>query len=57
MTLRLKAQGAVAPIKALTSFDPVVPEAKRVYMRGFKHPELKGHPPELGVPAWKALEE
>jgi alpha-mannosidase len=57
VTLRLKAPDAVAPIQALTSFDPVVPEAKRYYTRSFKHPELKGHPPDVGVPGWKALEE
>jgi len=57
VTLRLKVQDAVAPIKALTSFDLVVPEAKRLYTRGFNHPELKGMPPDVGVPAWKALEE
>jgi len=57
VTLRLKAQGSVGPIKALTRFDPVVPEAKRYYMRSFKHPQLKGLPPEVGEPSWKALEE
>jgi alpha-mannosidase len=57
VTLRFKVQDAVAPIKALTTFDPVVPEAKRLYTRSFKHPELKGHTPEVGEPEWKALEE
>ncbi|MFA5058732.1 MAG: glycoside hydrolase family 38 C-terminal domain-containing protein, partial [Opitutaceae bacterium] len=56
VTLRLKTQDAVAPIQALTTFDPVVPESKRLFMRSFKHPELKGHPPEVGVPEWKAFE-
>jgi hypothetical protein len=57
VTLRLKAQGAVAPAEALTTFDSVVPESKRFFMRSFKHPELKGHPPEVGVPEWKAFEQ
>jgi hypothetical protein len=57
VTLRLRVQDAVAPIKALTTFDPVVPEAKRLYTRSFKHPELLGHTPETGVPEWKALEK
>jgi alpha-mannosidase len=57
VTLRLKVQEAVAPIKALTTFDPVVPEAKRLYTRSFKHPELKGHTPEVGMPEWKAFDK
>ena len=57
VTLRLKTAEAVAPIRCLTSFDSVVPEAKRKATRGFRHPELKGHPPRSGVPEWVALDK
>lgn len=56
LTLRLKAPSAVAPVQALTTFDSVVPAAKRAATRGFKHSELKGHPPQKGVPEWKSRE-
>lgn len=57
VTLRLKTAQAVADIKCLTSFDSVVPEAKRKATHGFRHPELKGHPPRTGVPEWVALDK
>ncbi len=56
VTLRLAAQSEVAPVEALTTFDSVVPPAKRAATRGFKHPDLKGHPPTKGVPEWKSRE-
>lgn len=56
LTLRLKAPSAVAPVRALTTFDSVVPAAKRAATRGFKHPDLKGHPPVKGEPEWKSRE-
>jgi alpha-mannosidase len=56
VTLRLKTGGAVAPVKALRTFDPVVPEHKRAATRGFDHPELKGHPPRDGEPEWKKFD-
>lgn len=54
VTLRLQAPEAVAPVQPLTTFDSVVPAAKRAATRGFKHPDLKGHPPMKGVPEWKS---
>lgn len=45
VTLRLRAPNAVAPIAALRSFDPVVPLAKREFMRTFRDPQMVGHPP------------
>ena len=61
VTLRLKTATTVPSIQCLTTFDSVVPEAKRAYTRGFKHPEWKGHPNKAGsvdgsvgpgVPEW-----
>ena len=57
VTLRLKAANAVEPIKCLTSFTQVVPESKRKATSGFRHPQLKGHPPRSGVPEWVALDK
>jgi hypothetical protein len=57
VTLRLKTAAAVEPIRCLTSFTAVVPEAKRKATSGFRHPELKGHPPRTGVPEWIALDK
>ena len=46
VTLRLKTKDSAPPVEALRTFDPIVPEAKRVVTRtGFDRPELKGHPP------------
>ncbi len=56
VTLRLKTGSGVAPVKALRTFDPVVPEHKRAATRGFDHPELKGHPPREGEPEWKKFD-
>jgi len=56
VTLRFEASVAVEPVEALTTFDSVVPVAKRAATRGFKHPDLKGDPPLTGVPEWKSRE-
>jgi alpha-mannosidase len=45
VTLRLCASGTVAPVKALRSFDSVIPIDKRQYMRSSRNPRLVGHPP------------
>jgi alpha-mannosidase len=56
VTLRLKTPEAVAPIQALTTFAPLIPERKRQYTLTYRHPELVGEPPDSGVPVWKAWE-
>jgi len=45
VTLRFRTKGAVASAKALRSFDSVIPEHKREYMRSSRDPNLIGHPP------------
>jgi len=57
VTLRLQALDAVAQAKALTTFDPLIPEKKRESTRGFIHPELKGVPPDTGIPIWTKMEQ
>jgi len=44
VTLRLQTSQAVSPIKALTSWNSIVPPAKRDYLQSFRRPELIGHP-------------
>jgi len=56
VTLRLKTPHAVAPVEALRHYDSIMPEGKRLYTRTWKHPELKGHPPQAGVPVWNPME-
>ena len=46
VTIRLTATGAVPPVQALRTFDPVIPEAKRGFMREARDPRLIGHPPK-----------
>jgi hypothetical protein len=53
VTLRLKAKDTVAPIKSPTTFDPLIPEAKRQFTRSYKHPEFKGYPPRDEADLWK----
>jgi alpha-mannosidase len=45
VTLRLRTSNKAAAIKALQSFDSVVPDSKRHYMRSSRNPKLIGHPP------------
>jgi len=48
VTLRLKTKDSVKSVEALKSFEPLIPHAKRTYMKGFKKPEYTGHPGEYG---------
>ena len=45
VTLRLRTPQAAPPVEALRSFEPLIPEAKRAFMRSSKNPQLLGHPP------------
>jgi len=45
VTLRLRTGDKAAPIESLRSFESVVPEGKRHYMRTSRNPGLIGHPP------------
>jgi alpha-mannosidase len=58
VTLRLKTREAVAPVEALTTFAPLIPEYKRHYTLSYHHPELVGCPKfkRIPTPVWKAIE-
>ncbi|MHC4755339.1 MAG: glycosyl hydrolase-related protein, partial [Planctomycetota bacterium] len=45
VTLRLRTSDKAAAIKALMSFESVVPDGKRHYMLNSRNPKLIGHPP------------
>ncbi len=45
VTLRLRTKQAAPPVEALTSWNPIVPPAKRDYLQSFRRPEMKGLPP------------
>ena len=45
VTMRLTASAAVPPVQALRTFDSVIPEAKRGFIRQARDPKLIGHPP------------
>ncbi len=45
VTLRLQTDQTAPPVKALTSWNPIVPPAKRDYLQTFRRLEMKGHPP------------
>jgi alpha-mannosidase len=45
VTLRLRMSGSVPSVKALRSFESVIPPAKRQYMGIGRDPSLIGHPP------------
>jgi len=46
VTMRLRTGQTVPPVQALRSFDTVVPQGKRAYMRTARNPRLIGHPPK-----------
>lgn len=58
VTMRLKTRDTVAPVPALTTFAPLIPEHKRQYTLTYRHPELVGCPKfkRIPVPVWKAIE-
>lgn len=58
VTMRLKTREIVAPIQALTTFAPLIPEQKRQYTLTYRHPELVGCPKfkRIPMPVWKAIE-
>jgi hypothetical protein len=45
LTLRLRTRQATPLAKALQSFDLLIPDQKRQYMRSSRDPSLRGHPP------------
>jgi alpha-mannosidase len=45
VTLRFRTARPVAPVEAIRSFEPLIPEAKRAFMRHAKNPRALGHPP------------
>ena len=45
VTLRLQTAQAVPSTEAVRSFEPLIPAAKRAFMRSSKNPKLLGHPP------------
>ena len=45
VTLRLTTADRVPAPEAIQSFERLMPESKRAYMRDSKNPNLVGHPP------------
>jgi alpha-mannosidase len=45
VTIRLTTDTPAPPVRALRTFDSVIPPGKRQYMRNSRNPRLLGHPP------------